>query len=310
MGKPFAAIAAMIVVFFVASAAMAQDDDVTSQTSEADAPVEATFGDMTLEACQADLADCQNQLGEDSNLLGLLAANRGQTVDEMLASDCRSRRGTWQDGQCLCAEPNEWFTAETQECCVLNPRAYLRQQSACAESSGTHYCRGGCRCPMGTQLLDGRCVGEAASREEIERLRARLPELETERDRVQTDLEAAQAAGGDQAEHIAQLEEQLVEMDAEISSLRRLRDEQQRSIEQQSAMIAALGGVPPAPYTPPEPLPESDGEDEGSNWCTRNGWACAGIIVGAIAAVAGATAGVVCATGHCGPDEIRANWYR
>lgn len=257
-----------------------------------------------LEACCDDYADCEEQ----QDRIGQMWTNaHGQTFDQVAAADCRSRRGTWQqDGRCTCAEPNHWFgTSEASEqCCTPNVRRYENHMQSCLDSGGSWSCRGGCRCPIGTQLLDGECEGEAATREEVDQMRNRIPELERQRADIQRQLEAAQADDEAQAGQIAELERQLEATNGELDNLRELlalREEQLR---------VALGRVPPAPLPgtaeavaaaaggtepgPMEPLPPPEAEE--GNWCEENGWACAGIIVGALAGVAGVTVGIVEAT--------------
>ncbi len=263
----------------------------------------------TVEECLADLNECREKLGaetgESMDLLLRLAERLGfASVDDMLTSDCRSRRGTWSNGECTCTSPNSWFTEESQECCVDNARAYSRRQESCRESGGNWSCRGGCHCPLGTQLLDGRCQGDAATRDEIDRMRNRIPELEADVARVQGELDAAREEGDGQADQISDLEGRLEAAQNALDELRdllSLREQQLRD---------ALGTVPPAPLpgtaeaiaevaggTAPGPLePTPPPEAEEGNWCTENGWACAGIIIGALAGLGGLTVGIVEAT--------------
>jgi hypothetical protein len=184
-------------------------------------------------------------------------------------------------------------------------------------------------------LLDGICVGDTATHDEVEQMRTRLPELESELARLQAERDALQASldqaqedlarvgelEGELTEVVASVEEMeqgLVEMDAELSFLRHLREEYERHIERQAILIGELGGIPPAVPTssPPAPLPGTaeavaeaasgtepgpmapvpPPEEEDGNWCSENGWACAGIIIAALAGAGGLTVGIVEAT--------------
>ena len=273
----------MAMVLFSAGNALAQtyqpDPNVSVPAAEPD-----PIGQMSLDQCRSNLRECIADIGEqgedNSTQLVRLAERMGfASVDDMLTSDCRSRRGTWSNGECLCASPNSWFTEESQECCTENTRAYSRRQESCRESGGNWSCRGGCRCPMGTQLLDGRCQGEAATRDEIDQMRNHIPELESEIARIQGELDQARTEGDAQADQISNLESQLAAAQNALDELRdllALREEQLRD---------ALGAVPPAPIPgsaeaiaevargsepgPLEPAPIDEGEDE-PHFCNAN----------------------------------------
>lgn len=236
----------MAMVLFSAGNALAQtyqpDPNVSVPAAEPD-PV----GQMSLDQCRSNLRECIADIGEqgedNSTQLVRLAERMGfASVDDMLSSDCRSRRGTWSNGECTCISPNSWFTAETQECCVSSVARYERRMRACRESGGNWTCRGECRCPNeGQQLADGVCVGDATSREEIQRMRNRIPELESDVARIQGELDAALEEGDDQADQITDLEDQLTAARNALDELRdllALREQQLRD---------ALGTVPPVP---------------------------------------------------------------
>ncbi|MBI5071392.1 hypothetical protein HZB93_00640 [Candidatus Falkowbacteria bacterium] len=180
------------------------------------------------------------------------------------------------------------------------------------------------------------CTGEAVNRERLQAMRdniatltaeveeagQQIAALQAERDalRAQLDQTLSQLAELDNLEDtVGEMEQRLAEMDAELSFLRHLRDQYEEFIARQAQTIADLGGIPPLPPGIPEedePLPgtaaavaEAAGgsrpgpmeplpppEEEEGNWCSENGWACAGIIIGAAAALAGATVGIVEAT--------------
>lgn len=331
----------IVVVMTVAGNALAQYSSTTGSEEYIDS--------LSIEQCRTDLRQCLADIGtagaDNTALLAALAERMGySSVDEMLAADCRSRRGTWNGSECLCAEPNHWFGSD-ESCCVPSTRRYERQMHECRNSGGNFSCRGGCRCPLGTQLLDGACVGEAATREEIDRLRNRIPELESEVARLQAERDALrgqldQAIGQlDELDNIedtvAEMQQQLAEMDAELTFLRHLRDQYERHIERQALMIGELGGVPPLPpgisdeddplaptpdilaaaaggternpLAPPPASPEEEGDE---TWCEANpGW-CTLVILGSTAAAAGLTLGICAAAGCFDSDEARVNWYR
>ncbi|MFA5129158.1 MAG: hypothetical protein WC445_04365 [Patescibacteria group bacterium] len=303
----------MKLVIVVAMMVLFSAGNALAQYSSTNQPAaEGYIDQMSLERCRTDLRQCLEDIataGADSTaLLAALAERMGfSSVDEMLAADCRSRRGTWDGNQCLCAEPNHWFGSD-ESCCVPSTRRYERQMQECRDSGGSFSCRGGCRCPLGTQLMDGECRGEAATREEIDRLRNRIPQLESELGRIQGELDAAHAQGDDQADQIADLENQLAAAREALEELRvllALREQQLRDAlgtvvppasplpGTAEAIAEVAGGSAPNPLAPTTPPPE---EDEEGNWCEENGWACAGIIIGALAGVAGVTVGIVEAT--------------
>ena len=160
---------------------------------------------------------------------------------------------------------------------------------------------------MGTQLLDGRCAGEAATREEIERLRTRVPELEANVARLENELDAAHTQSEAQAGRIADLESQLAAANGELSSL---RDELARL----TAYVQTLGGTPPT--TPPAPIPGTAGavadaasgtepgplapipppSEEGEESCWEWDQACPWVLICTLIGAAGATVGIVEAT--------------
>jgi hypothetical protein len=320
--------------------------DISSLLRNGDAAEDQTPAALpTVEQCLADLEACRQDIGAQTasamDLLIQLAERQGYaSVDDMLAADCRSRRGTWQGGQngqggqCLCAEPNHWFGTEAhpETCCVPSTHRYENQMHDCIDSGGNWSCRGGCRCPMGTHLLDGECTGDAATREEVDRLRNRIPELEAEVSRLQGELEAAQTRGDDLADRIAELERQLAAVNGELDNLRdllALRETQLRD---------ALGQVPPAPPSPstpappaplpgtaaavaeaaggtghpgplaPTPPPPEEGEEEG-HFCNTSVGGVLLCYVLPVLAAGGLATGIACATGACTPNEARVNWY-
>lgn len=323
----------MFVVFAVLCGNAAAQDDVSMTEDQTPAAL------PTVEQCLADLEACRQDIGAQTasamDLLIQLAERQGYaSVDDMLAADCRSRRGTWsgsgESGQCLCAEPNHWFGTEMhpETCCVPSTRRYENQMHSCLDSGGNFSCRGGCRCPMGTQLLDGECTGEAATREEVDRLRNRIPELEQQIAAMQAELDAARTQNDGQADQIDDLESQL---DAarraldELRTLLALREQQLRD---------TLGRVPPAP-TPtapapfpgtaaavaeaaggtghpgplaPTPPPPEEGEEEG-HFCNTSVGGVLLCYVLPVLAAGGLATGIACATGACTPNEARVNWY-
>lgn len=290
---------------------------------------------MPIDECRTNLRQCLDDIGgagaDNTARLSTLAERMGfSSVDDMLASDCRSRRGTWNGSECLCAEPSEWYTAESQECCTPSVRRYEYRMRACQDSGGSWTCRGECRCPnQGQQLADGICVGDATSREEIERLRGRIPELERQITDAQSALDAAREQGEDQVDQIADLEDQL---DAARNALDELRD---LLAVRERQLRDALGQVPPAPnplVTPPAPLPGTaeaiaaaaggsepnplaptplpeEGEEEG-HFCNRGFGEVLLCYILPAAALAGLGVGIACAAGACGTNEATISWGR
>jgi hypothetical protein len=293
--------------------------------------LDESHGDVSV--CCNGYADCQQaQTNLGSQVDQMFQAGYGQTLDERAAEDCRSRRGTWENGQCTCGGSNHWFgsTDAPEQCCTPNVRRYENRMHACQDSGGTWTCRGECRCPNDAQqLVNGVCEGDAMTREEIDRMRTRLPELESELARLQAERDALrtqldQALGqldevDNLADTVGEMEQQLAEMDAELSFLRHLREQYEEFIARQAQTIADLGGIPPLPPgipdedepfpgtaeavaaaasgTAPGPMaPVPPPEEEEGNWCSENGWACAGIIIAALAGAGGLTVGIVEAT--------------
>lgn len=308
-----------VIAMILPSTAFAQDP-AADQSAETSADQSAMPNDLTLEQCWSNLQNCYAKLQADNArytaLLAELAQRGGfHSVDEMLAQDCRSRRGTWQDNKCVCAEPSQWFTPESEECCVPNPRAYGWNKSACDDSGGTYSCRGGCRCPMGTQLLSGHCEGEEATREEVERLRALIPELEAEASRLQGELETARASDEEDAASVAALEDELRAVRNELEWLRTL-------LAERDSYIRSLGGTPPETPEPPpgegealtpdeeipgaseavaavaaesmgqEPVRSAELPDDDKSWCQENSGICALVIIGSTAAAVGLGFGI------------------
>lgn len=298
-----------------------QDDSTITEPTPTEPPTgfdrDATYQTCLesndIATCCGGYADCEEQM----NRIGQMWTNaHGQTFDEVAEAECRSRRGTWQDGQCNCANPNRWFgtTEAPQQCCVPNVARYERRMHACEDSGGNWTCSGECHCNNpGQLLLDGECVGTATTREEVERMRNRIPELVADMARLEGELSAAQENGEDQTERIAELGRQLEAVNGELNDLRELLALREQQLRDE------LGRVPPAPPGtthgldeipgtaeaiaeaagrsqpgPMEPVPPP--EEEEGNWCEENGWACAGIIIGTAAALTGATVGIVEAT--------------
>jgi hypothetical protein len=131
-------------------------------------------------------AELMEQFAQDQGLA---------SADEMFAADCRSRQGTWTNGRCQCASPDSWYgTDETlRECCVSDVQSHEQRKTVCEESGGDYSCRGGCHCPLGTWLSDGRCVGQAVTREEIEGARWRTNELQFKVDSLMEELHVLQS---------------------------------------------------------------------------------------------------------------------
>lgn len=312
--KLFTAI--IVIVGLFGTNAVAQTDDLVSM------PDPDPIDQMSADECRASLrqclADISAQAAGNTELLNELAQRMGfASADDMLASDCRSRRGTWSNGECLCASPNSWYTQESQECCVENTRAYERRQDSCLDSGGSYTCRGGCRCPMGTQLLDGRCTGDAATRQEITELRVirdeRVPALESQIADLERQLAAAREAGEDQAERIAELERQLAAAQGELEFLRdalaaRGIDAPEQTPEQDPLTIppeVVVGAVDPS-ENPMADIPPPAESDE--TWCEANpGW-CTLVVIGSGVAAAGLGLGICAAAGCFEPDSIEASW--
>lgn len=264
----------------------------------------------TVDECLADLNECREKLGDQTgdsmDLLLRLAERTGfASIDDMLISDCRSRRGTWSNGECTCTSPNSWFTEESEECCVSSVARYERRMRACRESGGNWTCRGECRCPNeGQQLADGVCVGDATSREEIQRMRNRIPELEADVARVQGELETARAQGGAQADQISDLEDQLTAArDAldELRDLLALREQQLRDAlgtvpaplpGTAEAIAAAAGGSEPGPLGPTPPPEAEEGEETCWAWDRECPW----ILIGSLVSAGGLGVGIWAAT--------------
>lgn len=293
--------------------------DTSDATNQPDADQQPPDGGVTLAQCEANLLDCRNKLQAQTNsstsLLFQLAQRRGYaSTDDMLSADCRDRRGIWRNDDCECDSQWSGTTEHPKQCCVTNLHAYERRQNACNSDGddwvhGDWSCRGGCRCPYGTALdANDHCQGSAASREEVIRMRARIQELETQQTNLQTALNTAQSNGTAQASQIVDLTSQLRAVTSEANDL---RDELARAEAPTTApgttgtsplappaplpgtaesVAAAAGGTNPLAPTPPPP------EAEEGNWCGDNpGW-CTLVIIGAGAAVAGATVGAVEAT--------------
>jgi uncharacterized coiled-coil protein SlyX len=309
-----------------------------AQTSEADpnAPVSLPDdpGTQPPANCEnGNLEQCCTALDDCTDLLSGVAANRSQTPDQIAQGDCQSRNGIWQNSLCECteADPNRhWFASDEspRECCVTNLRAYERRKNACNSEGdgwerGTWSCRGGCRCPMGTHLLDDRCAGEATTREEIDRLRQQEHDLTLRVQQLTTELTAAHADDGTQANRIADLDSQLAAARRELDLL---RDELARL----TAYVQSIGGTPPpappaVPLTPPAPFPgtpgavadavggsensmtdivppPAEGEETDESWCEANpGW-CTVVIIGSAMAATGLGFGI-CAAAGCFDEE-------
>jgi uncharacterized small protein (DUF1192 family) len=315
----------VIAGLFGANAMAQTDPDDPNQLVSAAAP--DPIDQMSIDECRNNLHQClaeaSAQAENSTALLTELAERMGfASADEMLASDCHSRRGTWSNGECLCASPNSWYTAETEECCVENTRAYERRQDSCLDSDGSYSCRGGCRCPMGTQLLDGRCVGDATTREEITELRIirdeRVPALEAEIARLQAELDRARAQGDTQAERIAALESELAAVRNQLDLLRDMLAAQGIAAPPEPPPVPpAVPLTPPAPFPgtpgavidavgPPAPNPvippPAEGEETDETWCEANpGW-CTLVVIGSGVAAAGLGLGI-CAAAGCFDEE-------
>jgi hypothetical protein len=167
-------------------------------------PLSEVIGQMSADECRSQLKACFSSFAHQERyyleLLSGLALRMGfGSSDEMLAVDCRDRRGVWSNGECLCPEPYSWYAEETRECCVTDPVVYEHRLNLCFDSGGEFSCLGGCLCSPGQELSEDQCAGRPVAVEVVDGAEARTAVLEVRvrflEERV-SELEARLAVDG------------------------------------------------------------------------------------------------------------------
>ncbi|MFA5413778.1 MAG: hypothetical protein WC348_04585, partial [Patescibacteria group bacterium] len=268
----------LIAVVLFAQNVFAQTSESTEMTSSGGPGDEARASCLLADdqtQCCTDYGDCVQSLGNSSEQCAAVARLCGhQDPATALQDGCRQRNSIVQGNECVCSAGLQW-NSDDKTCCTTNPATYERRRSACERSRGTYHCNdhgGWCGCPLGMSHPideDGHvdystCGGEAVNRERIQEMRDNIATLTAEAEEAGQQIAALQAerdalrAQLDQAlsqldeldnlaDTVGEMEQRLVEMDAELSFLRHLREQYEEFIARQAQTIADLGGIPPLP---------------------------------------------------------------